>query len=189
MKPDSLFAIASTTKTVTATMAMALAQRGELRLDRPIHHELPQLPASRRITPRMLMNHSSGLNDYFADGAIDRIIRRHPFHHWRRGEVLAHVRRVRFRPGSRHAYSNANYVALGGVLTRDSHQSVEQVFRRFVASPLNLDHSTFRYGAAPAWTVTATAAAKAMSARARRRPIGALLVVTMSLLSPIALPR
>lgn len=149
MTPAARFPIASTTKTVTATMAMALAERGELRLNRPIHRELPRLPASRRITPRLLMSHSSGLNDYFDDGAVGRIFRRHPFHRWTRGQVLSHVRRVRFRPGSRHAYSNANYVALGGVLTRDSHLSVERLFRRLVATPLALTHSAYRYGALP----------------------------------------
>jgi D-alanyl-D-alanine carboxypeptidase len=134
---------------VTATLAMALAERGQLRLDRPIHHELPRLPASRRITPRKLMNHSSGLNDYFDDGGVGRVFRRHPFHHWTRGEVLSHVRRLNFRPGLRHSYSNSNYVALGGVLTHDSSESIEGLFRRVVAGPLHLERSTFRYGAAP----------------------------------------
>jgi D-alanyl-D-alanine carboxypeptidase len=149
MTPGSLIPIASTTKTVTATMAMALAQRGQVVLNRPIHHELPRLPASRRVTPRMLMNHSSGLNDYFDDGIVGRIYRRHPFHHWTRGQVLAHVHRLRFPPGSRHSYSNTNYVALGGVLTHDSHRSIERLFRQYVGTPLGLRHSTFRYGTAP----------------------------------------
>jgi D-alanyl-D-alanine carboxypeptidase len=149
MKPGSLIPIASSTKTVTATLAMALAQRRQLDLDTPIHDVLPNLPGSARITPRMLMNHSAGLEDYFYDGAVDRIIRRHPFHHWTRGQVLAHVHRVTFRPGSRHRYSNSNYIALGGVLTRITHTSIEGLFRRYVATPLDLNGSTFRYGAAP----------------------------------------
>jgi D-alanyl-D-alanine carboxypeptidase len=130
-------------------MAMALAQRGQLDLNRPIGAWLPRLPGSGRVTPRMLMNHSSGLQDYFDDGAIDRIIRRHPFHLWRRGEVLAHVHRLLFRPATRHRYSNSNFVALGGILTRASGQSIEDLFQRFVAMRLHLEHSTYRYGAAP----------------------------------------
>lgn len=149
MKPGSLIAIASTAKTVTATMAMALVERGELNLDAPIADALPDLPASARITARQLMSHTSGLSDYFRDGYVSRTARRHPHHHWTRQEVLAHVRRVNFRPGSRHSYSNSGYVALGGVVEHAGGESIERLFRRYVAEPLELERSTFRYGGAP----------------------------------------
>src|SRR3954451_6432670 len=115
MKPRSLVPIASATKTVTATMVMSLVERGTLHLGERLDRTLPQLPAANRITLRTLLNHSSGLVDYFSDGAIDRIIRRHPYPRWTRAQVLAHVSHVRFRPGSHHSYSNSNYVTLGGV--------------------------------------------------------------------------
>ena len=151
MRPDSLFAIASTTKTVTATLAMALAEEGRLDLDAPIADALPYLPGARRITPRMLLSHSSGLSEYFADGLIDRIASRRPYHRWSRREVLRHVRGLKFRPGSRNGYSNSGYVALGGVLTHASGESIGRLFQRLIAQPIGLaDGSTFRYGAAPA---------------------------------------
>jgi D-alanyl-D-alanine carboxypeptidase len=149
MRTDTMIPIASATKTVTATMGMALAEHGQLGLGQRIARWLPRLPGSRRITVRMLMNHSSGLEDYFSDGALDRTIRHHPFHRWKRGEVLAHVHRLLFRPGTRHHYSNSNYVALGGVITRASHRGVQDLFQRYVAGPLHLSHSTYRYGGAP----------------------------------------
>ena len=150
MRADTMMPIASATKTVTATMGMTLAQRHQIGLDQRIANWLPQLPGARKITVRELMNHSSGLEDYFNDGGVDWIIRHHPFHHWTRGQVLAHVHRLLFRPGSQHRYSNSNYIALGGVITRASHLSVEDLFRRYIAGPLHLDHSTYRYGGAPA---------------------------------------
>ncbi len=150
MHPDSLFAIASTTKTVTAAMAMALAEAGELELDRPIRSTLPYLPGSGRITPRMLMSHSSGLADYLSSPWLTWTAWRHPFHRWTRREVLSHApRRLRFPPGSRHSYSNTGYVALGGVIERASGARIESVFERTIAAPLGLEDSTFRYGAAP----------------------------------------
>jgi D-alanyl-D-alanine carboxypeptidase len=149
MRPGSLFAIASTTKTVTATLAMALAERGKLDLDAHVADALPGLPGADRITPRQLMSHSSGLSNYFRDGYVARTARRHPFHDWTRPEVLSHVRRVNFRPGSRHSYSNSGYVALGGVIEHAGGESIEHLFRRFVARPLGLERSTFRYRVAP----------------------------------------
>lgn len=148
LRAGSLFPIASTTKTVTATLAMGLSEEGALQLDRQIHDALPSLPGSRRITPRLLMGHSSGLSDYFADGAVDRIARRHPYHRWTRREVLSHVHGLKFAPGSRHGYSNSGYVALGGVIERASGERVEQLFQRLVAEPLGLREATFRYGGA-----------------------------------------
>ena len=150
MRPDSLFAIASTTKTVTAAMAMALAEAGELQLDRPIRWALPYLPASGRITPRMLMSHRAGLADYLSSPWLSWTAWRHPFHRWTRREVLSHApRRLRFPPGSRHSYSNTGYVALGGVIERASGMRIESLFERTIAEPIGLEDSTFRYGAAP----------------------------------------
>ena len=149
MKPRSLVPIASATKTVTATMVMSLVQRGTLHLGEKLDRTLPRLPAANRITLKTLLNHSSGLVDYFSDGAVDRIIRRQPYHRWTRPQVLAHVTHVRFAPGSHHSYSNSNYVTLGGVLHRATGESVQHLFRRFVGRPLHLHDSTFRYGGAP----------------------------------------
>ena len=149
MRTGSLFPIASTTKTVTATMVMALAEDGALDLDRPIAPELPWVAGARRITPRQLLSHSSGLSDYFADGAIFRIAARHPYHRWTRREVLAHAHGLRFRPGSRHSYSNSGYVALGGMVEATSGERVDDFFQERIAEPLGLEGSTFRYGAAP----------------------------------------
>jgi D-alanyl-D-alanine carboxypeptidase len=149
MRPDSLFPIASTTKTVTATMAMTLAEDGALDLDRPIAWALPWVVGARRITPRQLMSHSSGLRDYFSDGAIAWIASRHPYHRWTRREVLRHADGLQFPPGSRHSYSNSGYVALGGVIEAASGERVDTLFQQRIAEPLGLQGSTYRYGNAP----------------------------------------
>lgn len=147
MRPDALFPIASTTKTVTTAIALALSDAGRLNLNQPIAAALPDLPGARRITPRMLMNHSSGLSDYFADGALDRQMRRDPYRPWTRSQVLDHVKRLKFRPGSRHSYSNSGLVALGGVIEHASGLTLEDAFQRYVAGPIGLTDSSFRYDA------------------------------------------
>ena len=149
MRADSRFPIASTTKTVTATMAMTLAEDGALDLDRPIAWALPWVGGASQITPRQLMNHSSGLRDYFGDGAIERIAARHPDHRWTRREVLAHADGLQFQSGSRHSYSNSNYIALGGVIRAASGERIDDLFQQRIAAPLGLQGSTFRYGNAP----------------------------------------
>lgn len=149
MRPGALVPIASCTKTVTATMVMKLALQGRIALDRPIAGVFPALPGAARITPHMLLNHSAGLEDYFADGVLERLTYIEPFRRWSRPEVLAHIRHLLFAPGTRHEYSNSGYVVLGGLLQHASGKSIESLFRQIVAKPLGLERSTFRYAGLP----------------------------------------
>jgi CubicO group peptidase (beta-lactamase class C family) len=62
---DTLFQIGSTSKTFTATIAMRLAEMGNLSLDEPIRSYLPDFrlqdaEASKRATLRHCFTHTSG---------------------------------------------------------------------------------------------------------------------------------
>jgi D-alanyl-D-alanine carboxypeptidase len=124
---------------------MSLVEQGKLSLDQTIDKALPDLPNSDRITVRMLLDHSSGLADYFQSGEIDRIIREYPDYPWTREEILSYVGRPRFEPGARHAYSNTNYVALGGVLEHYGGAGIEEQFDAAIGEPLQLRDATFVY--------------------------------------------
>src|SRR5262249_58432312 len=64
--PDTLFRIASITKTFTATAIMQLRDQGKLQLDDPVTKHLPSFavrprePGGQRITIRHLVTHVSG---------------------------------------------------------------------------------------------------------------------------------
>ncbi|WP_438293951.1 serine hydrolase domain-containing protein [Streptomyces sp. HUAS TT7] len=63
---DSVFQLGSLAKTYTATLAMQLVDAGKLDLDAPVRAVLPDFTvadeeASRTITPRRLLSHTSGL--------------------------------------------------------------------------------------------------------------------------------
>lgn len=57
----------SVTKTFTATVVLQLVAEGKLGLDAPVAGYLPRLGLDRRITPRMLLQHTSGLFNYVGD--------------------------------------------------------------------------------------------------------------------------
>jgi D-alanyl-D-alanine carboxypeptidase len=143
--PSTRFVVASTTKTVTAALVLDLVQHGKLSISTPLSRFYPRLPNAGRITVRMLLDHTSGLNDYFDDPRIGDLIANHPDHHWTRDEVLAGVTRTLFTPGTRYAYSNSNYVVLGGILEKVTHGTVEHAFRARVGRPARLASSTFTY--------------------------------------------
>src|SRR5258705_4590397 len=62
---DTLFQIASITKTITATVVMRLVERGALDLDAPIRRYIPEFKvrdedAAKRATLRHLVTHTGG---------------------------------------------------------------------------------------------------------------------------------
>jgi len=70
---DTLFQIASVTKTITATVIMRLVQQGKIDLDAPVRIYIPSFAlkdgnAARRATVKHLVTHTGGwLGDCFAD--------------------------------------------------------------------------------------------------------------------------
>lgn len=71
---NTLFNVASLTKTVTAETILRLAEQGKLSLDEPIapywiDSDLENSPHSQTLTPRMLLTHTGGFKNwrYFSD--------------------------------------------------------------------------------------------------------------------------
>jgi CubicO group peptidase (beta-lactamase class C family) len=60
------FQIGSVTKQFTAAAILQLQNTGQLSIDASIGDLLPDFPFDRRITVRMLLNHTAGLSDYTA---------------------------------------------------------------------------------------------------------------------------
>ena len=142
---ETPFLTASAGKSVTAAMVLRLAEEGRLSLRDRVSRFLPDLYGAGRIRVRNLLEHSSGLPDYFGSGRIYDLVVNEPRHEWTRGELLDTVRRLRFRPGSRVAYSNTNYIALGGVIEAVTGSTIEAEFRRLVGDPLGLAHTSWLY--------------------------------------------
>ncbi|RJO70646.1 class A beta-lactamase-related serine hydrolase [Nocardia panacis] len=123
---DGRFRIGSITKTFVSTVILQLVAEGRLGLDDPADEHLPGYGIDRRITVRMLLQHTSGLFDYTGDhnsdggfeagiplqGAeyVDAKMRGYTL-----GELarLALSKPARFAPGERWQYSNTNYVLAG----------------------------------------------------------------------------
>jgi CubicO group peptidase (beta-lactamase class C family) len=112
VRPDTLFAAGSVTKTFTASLVMTLVDEGRLDLDAPVLRYLPGFTTadpvrSAAITVRMLLNHSSGLPGNYlpnlppGDDVLERLMRE-----------LATLE-VTGVPGRRFSYSNMGMSTLG----------------------------------------------------------------------------
>ena len=112
MTTDHRFQIGSVTKTFVAAVVLQLVGEGALALDDEVG------PIAEGVTLRQLLNHTSGLPDYYAD--FDSLIepyrkdRGHkPNLTPRTALELVHARPRLFRTGGGWAYSGGNYLALG----------------------------------------------------------------------------
>jgi D-alanyl-D-alanine carboxypeptidase len=143
--PRTLFATASAGKPITAALVLDLVERRRLSLTTRLSRFYPRLPKARKITVRMLLNHTSGLSEYFDDPRVAKILSEQPAHRWKRSEVLRGITRSQFAPGTRHVYTNSNYVVLGGIVEKVSRTPVERVFRTRIADRLRLSDSTMEY--------------------------------------------
>src|SRR5215472_7975124 len=139
---DTLFRIASTTKTVTGTTVMRLVEQGKLDLDTPVRTYLPGFQTcdpkvAPRVTLRQLLNHSAGwVGDDFEDtGRWHDALTRY---------VAGMARLPQVTPlGTAFHYNNAALVLAGHVLEVVVGQPYEEVVRALLLEPLGLDHSFF----------------------------------------------
>ncbi len=140
------FRMGSNTKTMMATLVLRLVADGRLALTDPVQKWLPdKVPNGQAITLRMLLNHTSGLDDYTADPVLLSSILGHDPHQWTNQELLAlgAKRPPLFPPGAKWSYSNTDYVAIGAVLERVTGQSLADLVRDRIARPLGLRHTYF----------------------------------------------
>jgi D-alanyl-D-alanine carboxypeptidase len=143
---DTLFRVASITKTFTATALVQLRDAGKLHLDDPLVKHLPEFGAVinpfgpiEDVTLRRVASHSSGL------------MGEPPLDHWislrfpTRAEWLASLPgvRVAIPPGSAFKYSNLGYTLLGEVIERITGQPYVAYMHEAVLAPLGLTSTVY----------------------------------------------
>jgi D-alanyl-D-alanine carboxypeptidase len=142
------FPIASVSKTFTAALVMQLVDEGRIALDAPASRVLDGPALDRRITVRMLLDHTSGLADVFLAPGIDRALQSHPERRWSVARSLSYLGHRVFPPGRGWRYSNTNYLLLGLIAERVTGQPLATELRRRFLAPLGLD-STWDEAASP----------------------------------------
>jgi D-alanyl-D-alanine carboxypeptidase len=132
--------IGSATKTFVAVVALQLADEGRLDLDAGIAQFLPDLPEADRITPRQLLQHTSGLGEYLDDPAVRSDLQRE----WTPAELIAVAEAAgRFgEPGGAHHYSNTNYIVLGEIIEQVTGNSWDEEVGTRIAEPLGMTHTS-----------------------------------------------
>jgi D-alanyl-D-alanine carboxypeptidase len=144
-RPETLFEVASVTKTFVAALVLTLAEDGVLGLDDRLGRWVPEFPGSRRITLRQLLNHTAGTADFVTDGRFLAAQRRRGLAAaWTPQQLLRYVPEPLAKPGERWIYSNTNYLLLGLVIERATHSTVGRELHRRLLPRATFDRIVFQ---------------------------------------------
>lgn len=137
---DDLSAIGSITKNVMAALTLALAEEGRLSPDDPIHKWLKPMPkVDGAITVRQLLNHTSGLYQYFENEEIWNEMHRDPARRWGAQDVLLYLKEPYFKAGQGFRYSNTNYTVLGIIIEKVTGARLSVELRKRFWQPLGIE--------------------------------------------------
>ena len=139
---DTIFQLASISKTFTGTAVMLLVRQGKLSLEDRITKYFPELTAYEGVTVRHLLNHTSGIPDYFDDA--DWFV-----HIWQEekrvpgnDEILRFLRETKakpyFAPGEGLQYSNTGYTLLALLAERLSGVPYEEFLQKNIFEPAGM---------------------------------------------------
>lgn len=145
MKKDSIFAVASMTKPISATAVMILLDEGKLSLTDPVSKHIPAFAdiklksgakPTREITIRDLLTHTSGLGGSQVNvgtlaNTVDEIVKRG----------------LDFEPGSKWQYSPAITVC-GRIVEVASGQAFDEFLAKRIFEPLGMKETSFLPGPA-----------------------------------------
>ncbi|HEY4209945.1 MAG TPA: serine hydrolase domain-containing protein [Steroidobacteraceae bacterium] len=139
MAADAQMQIGSLTKQFTAVAVLQLQQSGKVDIDQPVVTYLPTYAFDARITLRMLLNQTSGLQDYVLFPELQQYITGAP-EAIALNAIVQHS--LHFAPGTAYEYSNSNYFILGSVLEAVTGSSYPDYLLTKVFAPAGLA-STF----------------------------------------------
>ena len=155
VKPDTIFRLASMSKTIVSAAALSMVQSGKLKLDDPVTKWLPEFRpkladgSTPEITIRELLTHTSGLNYRFSEPDDG------PYHKANVSDGMdqpglsfqENLKRIGscpllFSPGTRFHYSLSIDV-LGAVLEKVAGKSLSEVIKDTVTLPLDMKDTAF----------------------------------------------
>jgi CubicO group peptidase (beta-lactamase class C family) len=140
--PQTIFDLASVSKSFTALGVLLLRDEGLVELDASVRQYLsdfmPDKPQAAEITVRQLLNHTSGLPGEFSaplifqDGkdALQKIISN------------ANRLKLNREPGSSFEYADINYCLLGALIEEVSGLTFEDYMQQKIFSPLGMGNTT-----------------------------------------------
>lgn len=134
---NTIFQIASVTKSFTATVVLKLVELKKISLSDKLSRYYSGFPNGDGITIGHLLSHTSGLHNFTEeDSAINETDEK---------RMVPYLKTLKpdFAPGTAWHYSNSGYVMLGFIIQKVSGMSYWQAVRKYIFTPLKMNSSGF----------------------------------------------
>lgn len=134
------YPVDSVSKEFTAAAALLLVEQGKLSLDDTVGKWFPDLGEASKVTVRQLLNHTSGLRDFWPQDFVPPEMLRATttagiINEWAR-------RPLDFQPGTQWQYSNTGYVVAGAIIEKVSGEPLMGFLHQRIFTPLKMERVT-----------------------------------------------
>lgn len=148
VRSDGYFRMASTSKTLVATVVLQLEAEGRLSLDDSVDRWLPGVVRGNgndgsRVTLRQLLQHTSGIHDDLPGYTTPEEYYQQRYDVYEPEQLVARAmaHAPDFPPGEGWAYSNTGYVLLGMIIQKSTGHPAHQEIEDRILRPLGLDQT------------------------------------------------
>ncbi len=144
--PQTIFESGSVAKQFTASALVLLQQDGKLSIDDPVKKHIPELPDyGSPLTIRHLLNHTSGIRDWFGvmalagEGAGEHIVTQQMIF-----DTVVRQKALDFKPGAEYSYSNSGYQLAAMLVERVSKQKFADFVAGRILKPVGMKNTGYR---------------------------------------------
>jgi D-alanyl-D-alanine carboxypeptidase len=135
-EPSMRYSIGSISKQFTAAALLLLEQQEKLSIGDPVSKYIPELTRSNEVTIRMLLSHTAGYQDFWAEDYVmppimQATTAQHILDEWAK-------KPLDFDPGTKWQYSNTGYVVAGMIVEKVSGMPLMRFLQENVFKPLDM---------------------------------------------------
>lgn len=134
---NSLYRVASISKSITAVAVMQLVEQGKIKLDGDVRNYLPFIPQKKWVfTVRQLLNHTSGIRSYRSNEEFNSKVN---FKSVRDAVLYATKDSLEYQPGTKYLYSTLAYNLLAGIIEHVSGLTFEDYLKKNIFEPAQMN--------------------------------------------------
>ncbi|MCK9211290.1 MAG: serine hydrolase [Ignavibacteriaceae bacterium] len=134
---NSLYRVASISKSITAVAIMQLVEQGKIKLDGDVRNYLPYISQKKWIfTVRQLLSHTSGIRAYKNDEEFNSKVN---FKSVREAILYVAKDTLDYQPGTKYLYSTLAYNLLAEIIEQVSGLSFEDYLQKNIFEPTKMN--------------------------------------------------
>jgi len=142
---DTIFAVASVSKQITAMSIMILHDRGIINIHDDVSKYLPEVAQyPQKFTISHMLHHTSGLRECLDLNSIKDKPEGYVLTVPGVMEIMAKQKSLDFEPGTKFVYNNSGYMMMAALVERVSGMNMHEFAKKNIFDPLGMTSSYFR---------------------------------------------